>query len=220
MNYNVNEIKEMLNFFNPEHFTDEDVDIFIEEFSNQNCHPEFTWEAGCTKCVIIPDNRDYVIKIPFDGSYDYYDDENGNFVYFYNGGGEEGWDYCELENEYWIDKIQDSEFSQFFLFTQMINVNNWPIYVQEKVVTVQEEFNRTHYSSINSLYKVRESGTSSRVDLPDDWLAVCLENLNNDIDKLNEFIDFLKDNFSDLHIANIGYCGNQAVILDYAGFDD
>ena len=59
-----------------------------------------------------------------------------------------------------------------------------------------------------------------QVSLPDTWLATCLENLNNNIEKLDEFIHFIKSNFSDLHSGNLGYLGNQAVILDYAGFAD
>lgn len=220
MTYNINEIKDLLSFFNPEHFTDEDVDFFIDELNQQNCVPEFNWEAGATKCVIIPNNYDYVIKIPFDGEINYEENEEGNFRYYYNGGGTEGWDYCELENEYWIDIIQHSDFSQFFLCPKSIDVGNWPVYIQPKIVPCNENI-KERYKSIDSVYKVRtESKMYNHTRLPDVWLAACLENLEGDIEKLDEFIIFLKDNFSDLHEGNIGYLGNQAVILDYAGFND
>ena len=221
MNYNVNELKDMLKFFNPEHFTDEDVDNFVSELGLVNCVPEFNWEFGATKCVIIPENRDFVIKIPFDGEITYEDSEEGDFRYYYNGGGKEGWDYCELENEYWADLIEGSEFKQFFLRPEAIDVNeNWPIYIQPKVVPCNENVKR-HYLDIDSIHRVRtESKMFKQVSLPDTWLATCLENLNNNIEKLDEFIHFIKTNFSDLHSGNLGYLGNQAVILDYAGFAD
>lgn len=217
MNYNVNEIKELLKFFNPEHFTEDDIDKFIEDFGNQNCVPNFTWDAGATKCVIIPCNYDYVIKIPFDGERDWENDDA--FRYYYNGGGEEGWNYCELEQEYWYEKIEGSEFSKFFIMPESLDVNpNWPIYIQPKVDVCSECQGKPHYSSVDSLYKVRTE-VGSVTYLPDTWLAVVLENLNNDLDKLNEFIDFL-DEFSDLRMDNLGFIGNQAVIIDYAGFGD
>lgn len=218
MNINLNEIKQYLKNFNPEHFTEDDVDYFISEISLKDSTPDFNWETGATKCVLIPDNRDYVIKIPFDGEMDYFED--CKFRYFYNGAGWEGWDYCSLEQEYYIELIKGSEFEEFFLCPESIDAHrDWPIYVQPKITPCAEAEGR-HYKSIDSLYTVREEGISSKIrDIPDIWLATCLENMNNDVDKLNRFTDFLKENFNDLHTGNIGYLGDRAVIIDFAGFD-
>lgn len=220
MNYNVNEIKEIFSFFNPEKFTDEDVDDFIDELANHNCVPEFSWELGATKCVIIFYNRDYVVKIPFNGKMEWdYDTDDYEFQYFYNGGGKEGWDYCQLEQEYYIDIIENSGFEQFFLKNEAIKVGNWPIYIQQKISECCENYPAPRYRSVDSLYRVRTE-SKEKTKLPDEWLAVCLENLNGNIEKLDEFISFLKNNFSDLHRGNIGYIGHQAVVLDYGGYDE
>jgi len=216
MNINRDEIKQYLKNFNPEHFTEEDVDVFVSEINIGNTLPDFNWETGATKCVIIPEERDYVIKIPFDGEMDYY--EERQFRYFYNGGGEEGWDYCLLEQEYFIEYIEGTGFEKFFLVPETIEIEkDWPVYVQEKVLPYLESEER-EYKSVKSLYTVRTSGISHQISIPEEWLAVCLENLNNDVDKLQEFITFLKDNFSDLHTGNIGYKNGQAIILDFGGF--
>lgn len=215
MTYNVNEIQNLLDFFNPEHFISDDVDQFIDEIGMQDYVPEFTWEAGATKCVIIPCDYDYVLKIPFDGQIDEFE-EYPEFKYFYNGGGEEGWDYCELEVAFYEGIIKEKGFQQFFLPIEQVYGTNWPIYVQQKAAVFDYNVIR---SSADSLERVKTE-VKKPVSVPDEWLAVCLENLDGDIDRLNEFVDFLRENFHDLHCGNIGYLGNQAVIIDYAGYDD
>lgn len=222
MDINFNEIELYLKNFNPEHFTEEDVDNFICGMSKDV--PDFNWEYGATKCVIIPENRDYVIKIPFDGELDFNDEfeeeerDDGYFRYFYEGGGEDGWDYCQLEQEYFYEYLEESEFRDFFLVPETVNVKkDWPVYIQEKAIPYQEASGPV-YKSTDSLYEVRTSGISSYTRIPDLWLAVCLENLNNDIEKLREFLNFLQDNFSDLHEGNIGYRNGHAIVLDYGGF--
>lgn len=216
MNYNVNDIKRWLSFFNPEHFTDYDIDDFIETLGWVEGFPEFTWESGATKLCIIPEFEDYVIKIPFDGEVNY---KGENFCYFYNGGGEEGWDYCALEDEYFVDKVLDSGYEKFFLTTDCITVNGWPIYIQEKV-TVHKDSKIIPAPSKKSVARVKkESKMRCSIPLPTNWIAIALENFDNDINALDDFLNFLCSNFTDLHSGNIGYKGNQVIILDYAGYD-
>lgn len=178
---------------------------------------DFSWDTGASKCVIIPTDEDYVIKIPFDGDWSYYPERN--FCSFVSGGGE-GWDYCKLEQEMYEDIIISNPFSDFFLPNISIENNKWPIYIQKKAIVFSETM-EDPYDSVESVYKVRtESKSRPYINLPDEWLAVCLENLNNDIEKLDEFLDFLLDNFSDLHQGNIGYLDGHAIILDYGGYDE
>jgi len=216
MNYNVNDIKKWLNFFNPEHFTNYDIDDFIDVLSGVKGFPEFNWEYGATKLCIIPEFEDYVIKIPFDGEVDY---QGENFTYFYNGGGEEGWDYCALEDEYFVDTVLYSGYEKFFLTTDCITVNGWPIYIQEKV-TVYKDSKNIPVPSKESVATVRKkSKMKNDVSLPTYWVAIALENFNNDIDALDDFLRFLYFNFTDLHSGNIGYKGKQVIILDYGGYN-
>ena len=218
MNYNVKDIERFVKNFNPEHFTEEDVEDFVYELSKKE---DFNYAYGATKCVIIPNETDYVIKIPFDGYIDFDEDGHQDFYWFYNGGGEEGWDYCWLEKEYYNEIIEDSEFKDFFLIPEYVytNITPWPIYIQKKAALCEDEKEgKVRYSSIDSLYKVRTESKVTRCNLPDTWRAVALENLNGDIEKLDRFLTFLQNNFSDLHHGNIGYIDNHAVIVDFGGF--
>ena len=218
MNYNVNDIKKWFKFFNPEHFTDSDVDNFVDDLSRVIGFPEFDWEAGATKLCIIPWDTDYVIKIPFDGEMQWdYDDKEYRFQYFYNGGGDGGWDYCALEDEYFVDKILGTGYEEVFLTTDCITINDWPVYIQQKVDTYNES---NAYPSNESMLKIRtESKVRGEVSFPDIWMGIGLENFEGNIKKLDNLLRFLRDNFTDLHPGNIGYFNNQIIILDYAGYD-
>lgn len=225
MDYNVKEIKELLKGFNPEHFTamDEDSLFSLVESHTENNEKEWTWDEGATKAVIIPKNENYVIKIPFDGSYDV-DEKNicGELVFypFYNGGGCDGWDYCELENEYYDELVKGSGFEEFFLRPIHINEYGWPIYVQEKVKIYGEISNPAFLPKLESLETTTEQIKNKTTRIPAPWLAIALENLNDDIERFNEFLDFLEAYFSDLHRNNLGILNGHAVIIDFAGYGE
>ena len=220
MNYNVNDIKDWFSFFNPEHFTDKDVDNFIEDLNNVIGFPEFSWEIGATKCCILPCGANYVIKIPFDGEMNWdYEERNYKFEFFYNGGGQEGWNYCALEDEYYADIIEGSGYEKFFLMSDCVIVNGWPIYIQQKV-DICGECSTSVYPSDEAMRKLRaESNLRREVSFPDKWMAIGLENFNFNVKELDYFLGFLRDNFDDLHSGNIGYFNDQIVIIDYAGYN-
>ncbi len=214
MDYNVNNFKE---FFNKKfvscHFTSSDVDDLVCEIEKNFPKFNFTFEEGATKCVIIPKETDYVIKIPFDGEYRNNEEEEEEF-YMFTGGGQEGWDYCDQECAFYEDIIKDSGFEKFFLSNNVLSFD-WPMYTQQKAEVYVDSYRKT---SNKSKQMVKEMKRSIWTNLPNIWLELCLENFNFDVNKLKNFICFLDDNFSDLHRSNIGYVGNQAVVIDYAGY--
>lgn len=214
MDYNVNNFKE---FFNKKfiscHFTSSDVDDLVCEIEKNFPNFSFTFEEGATKCVIIPKEADYVIKIPFDGEYRDNEEEEEEF-YMFTGGGQEGWDYCDQECAFYEDIIKGSGFEKFFLSNNVLSFD-WPIYTQQKAEVYVDSYRKT---SNKSKQMVKEMKKSIWTNLPNIWLELCLENFNFDVNKLKNFICFLDDNFSDLHRSNIGYVGNQAVVIDYAGY--
>lgn len=221
MYYNINDINEyMSNFNNINHFTDEDVDTFVSIIECQTNAPDFDFATGATKCVIIPNDKDYVIKIPFDGEMNWNGDGEKEF-YAYRNGGRGGWNYLDLEVAYYDETVWGSGFEDFFLAPESVNTNvtNWPVYVQKKAICYLEA--EAPYCSKDSIETVQtKSKMNLRINLPTDWLATCLENLGGDVEKLDEFITFLKDFFTDLHNGNIGYLDGHAVIFDYAGYYD
>ena len=215
MNYNINDILPYVeNYEFSEYFTSREEDFLI---SSIDCDElSFDWEDGASKLVIIPEDKDYVIKIPFNARYEdflceYYD-------YSYN--------YCEEECNLY-EKISFEEnplFAQFFLLlTKVREFEDWDVYIQPKcqIYNNLEEEDRSKSYSKDSMMKVKSKKLRHYTNLPEDWLAAVTEVLK-DVQHVREFILFLEeyDITQDLHSGNIGYYNNKPVILDYAGFYD
>lgn len=219
LDYNVEEVYQYVKNFSlvRGRFTEFEVEDFIERIDESKV-PSFDYDSGITRCVIIPNERDYVIKIPFNGQMEY-DFEQDDFYFkdFYSGGGINNDDYCALEEALYED-LKETKFRSFFLpIDKVLEINDYPIYVQPKAVCFAHSSVRP-YSS-NS-YEVASETPCSYIPTP--WLANCLEDLNGEEDELREFVNFLhkKGLDIDLHQGNIGYRNNRTVIIDYAGFYD
>lgn len=215
--------------FNDErYFTEGDVDYLISDISLEN----FNYETGATKCVIIPDEKEYVIKIPFNAitvsccDCDNYPGTGAlcnatrcPFAHFEWGGGEKGDNYCELEVELYNQvKEKYNQFLDFFLPTiKICEIDNYPVYIQKKAEILDT---KTYPVSENSKETVRSN--KQFISAPIEWLAKCLEDMNNDLNMYNDFLDMLKDlgMSGDLHRGNVGYYNGHAVLIDYAGFMD
>jgi len=217
MNYNINDIMPYIkNYDFGEYFTAREEDFLI---SSVDCEDElsFDWEDGASKLVIVPENKDYVIKIPFNAMYD-------NFLCEYYDYSQ---NYCTTEM-YLYYKIANEEnpiFAQFFLpLTYIEEFENWEIYIQPKcqIYNNLDENERSRSYSKNSFDKIKANkNVSYSTTLPLDWLAAVTEVLG-DIDLVVEFINMLEkyDINQDLHSGNIGYYNGKPIILDYAGFYD
>lgn len=121
------------------------------------CLPHWTWNNGATKGVLIFDDLDFVIKIPFYGyectphwesecgtyhsSYSYeirtFKPEGWYWVEdeverFQNATCENGWDYCAVEENI-CNKAKKKEIEECLAKTALLGyVDNYPIYIQEK----------------------------------------------------------------------------------------
>lgn len=211
MYYNINDIMPYVKNYNfGDYFSTKEEDFLV---SSVECNDNlsFDWEDGASKLVIIPENTDFVIKIPFNSEYDV--DEYYEFSQ----------NYCETEIDLY-DRIVDEYpmFAQFFLpLTRVEECREWDIYIQPKCQTYNDadENMKSNSYSKESLTKVKSDlgGTG----LPTDWMAAVTEVLE-DINLVKEFINVLEmyDITQDLHRGNIGYCNGKPVILDYAGFYD
>lgn len=224
MNFNPNEIARYVESFHLNYnnaFTESDVDDFICSIDTKRV-PEFDYEAGATKLVIMPEDRDYVIKIPFTGCYD----EWGDYTPFY--GAEDagfGADYCEAEQIYYSE-ARRAGYEKFFMKVYCVHsVERYPIYVQEKV----DEFcrytsyaNQKKYISNESLKTVASNNLEVKTQLPKYWLASCLTVLNGDEERLMGFVEFLEKTGikTDLHGGNLGYFKGRPVIVDYGGYHE
>ena len=211
------------------YFTESDADYLVSSIPETE---KFGYETGATKCVIIPEGEDYVIKIPFNGyvsscscceEEDPYECNRSHcpYVAIENGGGRYCDDYCAREMELYEEVVEKyPEFKNFFLpIENIMEVGHYPIYVQAKgeiYSEIDKEKHPVQEKSVTEVKSEERNFCSANVN----WLAKCLEDLNNDTELYDRFIQMLKDNrmAGDLHSSNIGYYNNHAVIIDYGGF--
>ena len=90
--------------------------------------------SGASKLCIVPQESEYVIKLPFLG--EIYYDENGKpvLICFNYAKTENRWDYCKAELELY-SKAADAGFAIFLAKTEEFGTtkSGHPMYIQEKV---------------------------------------------------------------------------------------
>ena len=195
-------------------FSEEDVDDFLESMWYEGL-PDYDYQIGATKLVIIPCNTTFVIKIPYNEAIHF--GECFDLIGLPKGFN----DYCQYELAlYEIAEVEGWE--EFFLPIEYIGeYKGIPIYIQEKA----EEYLYCpiDYSSEDSRKAVENKRKEDRyylpLSLPFDWIACCLDILKS-MEKVREFFRFLENTkiSRDLHKANIGYFKNKPVIIDYGGY--
>jgi len=228
MTYNKEKLLKMLSnapICNDNNFYENMNDDFLSSLGD-NFDNYYNYAYGATKLAIIPKekDKDYVIKIPYTGSCEYYISSISNHgkdeYYDFCGADDEErpWDYCAGEvNRY--KKAKELGFSIFFAETKLLGyVNNYPIYIQEKC----ETFSSCKYHHIHS--EEERSKTSkccnNYLRINKDWLTDFRMYYGEE--SLLSFIDFINEMGwdDDLRNENIGYINNRPVLIDYSGFFD
>ena len=122
---------------------------------------KYDYNHGATKLVIIPKKEDFVIKIPYTGSYEYYSGYYSNSIY--RQGREDYWEFVAGENPFrpWdycaneiirYDKALENGFAKYFAKTELLGfIHNYPIYIQEKCVTLSSDRHFHRYSKEENL---------------------------------------------------------------------
>lgn len=210
MTFNEDEILNMFkgfNFLNPA-FDDTRVDELVSYLFDKGYI--FNYDFGATKLAILPRNKDYVIKIPFQGCYE------GNFCNFTGASSECEWDYCYVEVERYED-ICSTRFKKFFAETIFIGyVDDYPIYLQEKCTPFNNSYKKTKEKTIKMdsfLHKHH-----CYYDLNTDW---CIDLLKDCGPKeFKEFLTLIKKLKwdDDLTYDNVGYKNGHPIIIDFSGF--
>lgn len=222
MYYNVDEVKKFTEELeNYEFFTEEDVDDFISRLNKKDL-PDFDWETGATKLILIPfEKEDYVIKIPFTG---YYTDL-GDYFPFENAECDDGDNYCEAEINLYKEAVEKGFEKMFLKIEHVLTIGGHPVYVQPYCeMYMFDNSVQKSYSSNQSkemVKKMKQSNTTPSIfqRLSLEWIASCIDVLGS-LKRLYDFIDWL-DWFAcgaDLHYGNVGYCNGHAIIVDYGGY--
>lgn len=222
-----------------EYYLNEDENdlFYIEDFKNfliNNGIENVNVDFGLTKIVLIPNDKNYVIKIPITkiGYYDYVV-KNGKYKRnkFVIGNNNLG-DYCLIEEKLFNSFSDDLK--KIFAETKFITkVNNLPIYIQEKVEMSYSQklnmFNPKHYPSdrknkkdicynLNSINEYKEFVNYS--ELSENFCYDIL--INYGVNSLIELLQTInKIGITDLHTKNYGYNRkNKPMIFDYSGYGE
>lgn len=189
----------------------------LEEYSFfNNCIIKY----GATKYVIILEDKNYVIKIPYNAYCPSSDYEEDDIEYYYGADSlEREWDYCETEMErYSIAK--ESKFKNCFSETSFLFfVNDYPVYIQDKCQDCDECYEG--FSSKEEKEKIKNmitKGELNQKDFPLSWVTDFI-NCFGEI-YFKDFLNFLEDLDwdDDLRRSNVGYLNNIPVLIDYSSF--
>ena len=187
---------------------------------------KYDYNHGATKLVIIPKKEDFVIKIPYTGSYEYYSGYYSNSIY--RQGREDYWEFVAGENSFrpWdycaneiirYDKALENGFAKYFAKTELLGfIHNYPIYIQEKCVTLSSDRHFHRYSKEENLKT--SNCYKNYYNISIDWLTDF--RLKYGEEELINFINFIQDMRwdDDLRSENIGYINGKPVLIDYSGF--
>ena len=209
----------------------------FDEFTDDGCYEavykqldfnvfDKTYESGITKMVLFPTGLDFVIKLPFLGTWEYkniYDEEEDDWfeeltLCPFEGAEEpEGWNYCEAEViRYESACVEGAE--EFFLPIKYIgSVHGQPVYIQPKASIFEHSHNPSHYPE-SKRRRTQEICENLNVWCFNScWISDFLDTFTHkDLQLLDTMITDL--HISDLHDENIGYWDGIPVIVDYADF--
>lgn len=169
---------------------------------------------GASKFIIISNEWDKIVKIPFNGMF-YCNDKNEDvdiFNYFKIK------DYCAREASIYADAVAFGV-SEFFAETKFGGVteeSKTPFYISERVYEFDDVSKSDKIKpSKETINKIKEY---KFYDISSKWLACAYEYYGGDaVKKLIDFIE--EEEISDLHNGNIGFRADGApVIFDYSSY--
>lgn len=213
MTFNKDEILNLFKDFDfSSGFDDSMIDNFAVYLFNKNL--SFSYDFGTTKAVIIPKEKDYVIKIPFQGYYDCRD----RFHFFERAEDlNNSWDYCKVEMDRY-KKISNSSLKNCFAETIFLGyVNNYPIYIQERCLPFNNT-NRKTKDERKTMQSYLEDRASWQTSLNPDW---CIDFMRYYGKKHFEYFIVFIERFNwgdDLSWDNVGYKAGRPIVIDFAGY--
>lgn len=218
--------------------------IYFDEIQEQviNIDEKTEFRYGMSKLVIIaPSLNNIVIKIPFNGIYDKYEDDNydehkdikyfDNYLYEYgftpfeNARAKDKTDYCAVEYEKY-QKLKSLNLGIFVAETAFYTTlsNGIKVYIQEKAYSSEDDPNWSSRKSTQRSHNLaRHWSEDEGITINTEWVGLCIDQYGEKETK--KFLDYCnyKDPIiiSDCHIGNIGYrTDGSPLILDYSGFEN
>lgn len=185
---------------------------WVRDFGNPLSSCEIA--SGMTKYVIIPDDLNWVIKLPIQVKPKQYRREE--FLTKFNA-----YDYCDLETRnfaYAEEKGVNVFFAESYFLSLYKGIR---IYIQRKAKCDEQEFDdrlkkyASHYVSETCNEDVFDEVVSDYVLNMDE--SESLEAVFGDVP--TELYDLIEErNVNDLHCGNYGFINEKPVIIDYSGY--
>ena len=173
-------------------------------------------QTGASKLVIMPKDKDYVIKLPFTNTYDIMKD--GTYKVY----SKTTYDICEYENQ--IRDEASEEVKKILVPNTYIGAYNGtiPVYIQKKIdKTCEDYFNEEDFKpmqgSLSKLFNYFHTHFMICCCINDIFLAPYVHKLG-----IKKFKDFCKElgGINDLHDQNWGVFKDMTIgIIDYGGYD-
>lgn len=179
---------------------------------------EYVLRTGATKIVICPDNKDYVIKIPFTGLYEYDEEEGINKLAGVVS------EPNVLEQEIAIYESSSELIKEIILPNIKVGeFNSIPIYIQEKIDrTANEERDKRSQDKKDKMNLAALELIESKYYTNRRFGFCFVSDLRGQYGSLKT-IEILRelDRLKDLHGDNYGYMkDDRCVVFDTAGYDD
>ncbi|MBO7535565.1 MAG: hypothetical protein J6T34_00300 [Bacilli bacterium] len=206
-------------------------DMIYDALDDVFAHHKVVYAKGVSKMCLIPDDTNWVLKVPFEGVIEYLYDEDDNEGYedfVYNTcahNSKNGWDYCLTEVEY-FEIAKESGVAEFFAEERCFGecgTTKHPAYIQEKCVTYSETSwdDEKYKPSENSMEIVKSSDKYKWKSFNLDWIASAIDFYGEEkVDELFNFLNNHSEMTGDFHTGNYGYrvSDNSPVLIDYTGW--
>lgn len=215
------------NIYIPNNFginLDEDWSDHFDDFVGdiERTYADVSVHHGVSKAVLVSDKENVVVKIPFNGYFEYTEDEseddNESYGYFIEfeeaNNSKNGWDYCQTELEAY-QTAQQYKLEKFF--AEVEKTKNG-CYIQEKCVCYAERKNTN--TNENSLKTAKKLYDSYCYRFATSFIADCIDYYGEaETDKFLAYVDEFCLN-EDMHNSNYGYAvsDGRPVLIDYSGW--
>lgn len=199
-----------------EELTYENSDAFIAAISNvlpPNIKDKVRFKKGCVKLVILLDEADFVIKVPFYGY------TNGNkFIPYHNrlNSWNEYWNYCDEERVIWAKAVFCKLENYFAKLDTLCHWGDIPIYIQPKCTPLINMIPYSFEISERSMYMAQGFAYDFPL-VPKIWMAVFIDKYG--VGEMEKLLDFVQqEGLTDLTNDNIGFRNGECIIFDYAEY--
>lgn len=158
---------------------------------------EFKVTYGCTKIVIVPNNGEWVLKIPI---------------------GTEP-DFCKIEVEKYLKAQKEGLENAFCESHFLMNYLSYPCYIMKRAQVDESELYSDIRQYLSNSNMSDEDIEEKMYDLDDEEMLRDFFLAYYEEDFVEKLLAFLyEEKINDVHSENVGYYNGYPIIFDYSGY--